>query len=102
MSPEPPKMIERYLTDDELAALLRISIARLRNKISAGEPLPPYIRPPGFRKRLWHSDRVSAWLSEYTIGGNEAPWRSGFKIRASPNAPSNRVKSRRSKTLIRL
>ena len=95
-------MIESYLTDDELAALLRISIARLRNKISAGEPLPPYILPPRCRKRLWHSDQVSAWLSEYTIGGNVALWRPDFKIRASPNAPSNRVKSRRSKTLIRL
>jgi hypothetical protein len=36
----------RYYTDKELAGLLGISLGRLRNKLSAGQSLPPRIQPP--------------------------------------------------------
>ena len=36
----------KYYTDKEVAGLLGISLGRLRNKLSAGQPLPPRIQPP--------------------------------------------------------
>jgi hypothetical protein len=42
-----------YYTDKDIAQLLGISIGRLRNKLTAGSPLPPRIQPPGCRNRLW-------------------------------------------------
>ena len=37
-----------YYNDDEVANLLGISLGRLRNKLCAGNPLPPRIEPPAF------------------------------------------------------
>jgi len=39
-----------YYDDAEVAKLLGVWVARLRNKISAGEPLPPRLRAKGRRK----------------------------------------------------
>lgn len=56
-----------YYTDDEVADLLGISLGRLRNKRSAGNPLPPRIEPPGCRHRLWPSQAFHDWLEQYTV-----------------------------------
>jgi hypothetical protein len=62
---EPPEA--SYYTDVDIARLLGISLARLRNKLTAGDPLPPRIEPPGCRQRLWPRAAVHAWLARYTI-----------------------------------
>ena len=54
-----------YYDDVEIATLLGISIGRLRNKISAGDPLPPRVRPAGSRKRLWPRQSVHEWLRQF-------------------------------------
>jgi hypothetical protein len=56
-----------YYTDDEVANLLGISLGRLRNKLCAGNPLPPRIEPPGCRHRLWPCQALHDWLEQYTI-----------------------------------
>lgn len=56
-----------YYTDDEVADLLGISLGRLRNKLCAGNPLPPRIEPPGCRHRLWPRQAVHDWLEQFTI-----------------------------------
>ena len=45
MTTEHPPESEKYYTDNEVAGLLGISLGRLRNKLSAGQPLPPRIQP---------------------------------------------------------
>ena len=56
-----------YYTDEEMARLLGISLGRLRNKLTAGNPLPPRIQPPGCRHRLWPCKAVHEWLEQYTV-----------------------------------
>lgn len=56
-----------YYTDTDIARLLGISLGRLRNKLTAGDPLPPRIEPPGCRHRLWPCQVVHAWLARYTV-----------------------------------
>ena len=60
-------MIGNYFNDRQLAQLLGITLGRLRNKISAGEPLPPRIELPGCRNRLWHIDTVHEWLKKHVV-----------------------------------
>ena len=65
-----PSVTERdgtYCTDDEVANLLGISLGRLRNKLFAGNPLPPRIEPPGCRHRLWPCQAVHDWLKQFMI-----------------------------------
>ena len=57
----------KYYTDANVAALLGVTVARLRNKVCAGDPLPPRIQPPGCRQRLWPRNEVHAWLDRYTV-----------------------------------
>jgi len=57
----------KYYTDTEIAGLLGISLGRLRNKISAGSPLPPRIQPPGCSNRLWPCQAVHDWLEQFTV-----------------------------------
>jgi hypothetical protein len=57
----------KYFTDQDVAQLLGISIGRLRNKLTAGSPLPPRIQPPGCRYRLWPQEAVHAWLEQFMI-----------------------------------
>ena len=54
-----------YYDDADIAKLLGISVGRLRNKISAGEPLPPRVRPDGCHKRLWPRESVHEWLRQF-------------------------------------
>ncbi len=57
----------KYYTDSDIARLLGISLARLRNKLCAGDPLPSRIQPPGCRNRLWPCQAVHDWLEQFTI-----------------------------------
>lgn len=57
----------KYYSDSEIAGLLGISVGRLRNKLCAGSPLPPRIKPPGCRNRLWPYQAVHEWLEQFTI-----------------------------------
>ena len=54
-----------YYSDADVAALLGISVAGLRNKISAGDPLPPRLQADGFRKRLWPCHAFHEWLRQF-------------------------------------
>lgn len=64
-----------YYTDADIARLLGISLGRLRNKLTAGNPLPPRIEPPGCRHRLWPCRAVHAWLAQYTVAAMTPPAR---------------------------
>ncbi len=63
-----------YYTDGDVARLLGISLGRLRNKLCAGNPLPPRIQPPGCRHRLWPCQAVHDWLEQFTITVADRPW----------------------------
>lgn len=60
-------MSDAYLTVDDLAALLRLAPGTIRNKLSRGESLPPSVRLPGCRRRLWREHEVKEWLHHRTI-----------------------------------
>lgn len=63
--------IERqYYDDAKVAALLGVSVGRLRNKLSAGDPLPPRIKPDGCRRRIWPSIAVHEWLDQFMADDN--------------------------------
>lgn len=62
-----------YYNDEEVAGLLGISLGRLRNKLCAGNPLPPRIEPPGCRHRLWPRQAVHDWLEQFMISVVEQP-----------------------------
>lgn len=64
---EDSSRVGKYYTDTDVAGLLGISLGRLRNKLSAGHPLPPRIQPPGCRNRLWCCEAVHEWLAQFTI-----------------------------------
>jgi hypothetical protein len=53
-----------YYDDADIARLLGISVGRLRNKISAGDAMPPRVRPKGCHKRLWPRQSVHDWLEK--------------------------------------
>ncbi len=71
MSDDNNEKMPDYYGDAEIARLLGISLGRLRNKLSAGDPLPACIRPPGCRKRLWHRQSVHQWLDKQAIRPNQ-------------------------------
>ena len=87
---------DSYLSDDEVASLLGLSVSRLRNKISAGQPLPPYILPAGCRKRLWPYRKVHDWLAAFMVGGD------GRALDASTQAGANRLRQSVRKARVRL
>ncbi len=62
-----------YYTDQDIARLLGISLGRLRNKLTAGSPLPPRIQPPGCRNRLWPKAAVHAWLEQFVTTSEAKP-----------------------------
>ena len=66
-----PELPGVYYRDSEVAELLGISVGRLRNKLTAGSPLPPRIQPPGCRNRLWPREAVRAWLEQFLVTGVE-------------------------------
>ena len=81
---------DSYLTDDEVASLLGVSVSRLRNKISARQPLPPYILPTGCRKRLWPYQQVHDWLAGFMVGGDGSGLGTTRHAGADRLRPSNR------------
>ena len=62
-----------YFSESEVAELLGISLGRLRNKLCAGNPLPPRIEPPGCQHRLWPRQAVHDWLEQFMISVVEQP-----------------------------
>ncbi len=51
-----------FYTVDEVAALLRIAPATVRNRLCRGEDLPPSLRIG--RRRLFPRDQFESWLDE--------------------------------------
>ena len=82
----------KYYTDKEVAGLLGISLGRLRNKLSAGQPLPPRIQPPGCRNRLWSCEAVNDWLAQFTIAGIRPAQSQPIKPRGRPTKQAARVR----------
>ena len=68
MTAKHPNSDGTYYVDVDIARLLGISLGRLRNKLSAGSPLPPRIQPPGCRNRLWPREAVHTWLNQFMVG----------------------------------
>lgn len=54
--------------DKDAAEILGISAVRLKMRISAGAPVPPYMRPPGAKRRRWDLDGVEEWMATFTVG----------------------------------
>ena len=52
---------DEFLTDSEVAALLRMHIRTLRNRICANLDMPPRINISP-KHRIWSRDGVMAWL----------------------------------------
>ncbi len=69
MTSKPLNSDGTYYTDQDMARLLGISLARLRNKLTAGSPLPPRIQPTGCRTRLWPREAVHDWLEQFLTTG---------------------------------
>ena len=60
----------RIGSDKDVADLLGISHVRLKARISAGLPTPPYMKPPGSKFRRWDLDGVEVWMATFTITGD--------------------------------
>ncbi len=82
----------KYFDDSEMAGLLGISLGRLRNKLSAGQPLPPRIQPPGCRNRLWPIEAAHDWLQQFTITGADSVPGSKPKHRGRPTKREARAR----------
>ncbi len=61
------KYKQQYFSDSDVATLLGISLKSLRNKLHLERPLPPYIKLPFSRKRLWPVLKVHEWLHRYLV-----------------------------------
>jgi len=83
-----------YYTDQDIAQLLGVSIGRLRNKLTAGSPLPPRIQPPGCRNRLWPREAVHAWLEQFLVTSVEEPRPEQPRRRGRPT--KQEIRARRS------
>ena len=55
--------------DKDVALILGISHERLKARICAGAPTPPYMQTPCSKYRRWDLDVVEAWLVRFTVGG---------------------------------
>lgn len=62
--------MNEFLHDEDVAALLKISVQGLRNKLEAGDPLPPRAQPPGMRVRLWPRKEVEEWIRQFVRLGS--------------------------------
>jgi hypothetical protein len=91
---EQPPRDGKYYTDNEIAGLLGISLGRLRNKLSAGQPLPPRIQPPGCRSRLWPSQVVHEWLEQFTITATDSVEQPMTRRRGRPTKQEARAHRR--------
>lgn len=80
----------RFGSDQDVAEILGISHERLKAKISAGAPMPPFMRVPGSKYRRWDLDAVEVWLAQYIVRGTGLATRAG-----SPAQPSGQGLPRR-------
>ena len=58
----------RIGSDRDVAEILGISDTRLKARISAGVPVPPYMRVPGCKFRRWDLDQAEVWMATFTVG----------------------------------
>ena len=90
-----PRTDGQYYSDNDIARMLGISLGRLRNKLSAGSPLPPRIQPPGCRHRLWPHQAVHDWLAQFTVTVSETERSAHEPLRAGrPTNAEVRVRRR--------
>ena len=87
-----PELPGVYYRDSEVAELLGISIGRLRNKLTAGSPLPPRIQPPGCRNRLWPREAVHAWLEQSLVTSMDEPRSERPRRRGRPTKQEARAR----------
>ncbi len=59
--------MDEYYHDDDIADLLGISVAGLRNKVDAGDALPPHTKLPRIRARLWPKKETHDWIRQFLI-----------------------------------
>lgn len=64
--------MNEFLHDEDVAGLLKISVQGLRNKLEAGDPLPPRAQLPGMRVRLWPRREVEEWIRQFVRPGGSA------------------------------
>ncbi|MHB8252823.1 MAG: hypothetical protein ACYDEV_03820 [Acidiferrobacter sp.] len=57
----------RIGSDKDVAAILGISTVRLKARISAGLPTPPFMKVPWVKRRRWDLDGVETWMVAFTI-----------------------------------
>lgn len=90
----------RIGNDKDVADLLGISQVRLKARIAGGNPMPPFIKLPGLRRRRWNLDDVEAWIIGFaqtsTVPANHHPEASLTKLRR-PGRPT-KVAQARSRT----
>ena len=60
----------RIGSDRDVAEILGISDTRLKARISAGAPMPPFMKVPGSKFRRWDLDQVEAWMAAFTVSAN--------------------------------
>jgi len=58
----------RIGSDKDVAEILGISTVRLKARISAGAPVPPFMKVPGCKFRRWDLDSVEQWMATFTVG----------------------------------
>ena len=87
----------KLLGDREVAALMGISVSRLRMRISAGEPMPPYILLPNSKFRRWIEEDVLEWMRKYQRGGDTAPRATSSR----PNPGQRKGRPTKAETLAR-
>ncbi|MHB1582046.1 MAG: hypothetical protein ACYCQM_14965 [Acidithiobacillus sp.] len=63
----------RIGSDKDTAVILGISTVRLKARISAGAPVPPFMKVPGSKFRRWDLDGVEEWMATFTVGVIMAP-----------------------------
>ena len=62
---------DEFLTYKQLAEILKVSVGGLRNRHSRGEPMPPSIKPPGSRRRLFSRGDVDKWIRDSEQASDE-------------------------------
>lgn len=76
-----------YLGVEQLALLLGITPATVRNRLSLGAPMPPVHRPPGCRRILFKFVEVETWI-EGGVNASKPAQRRGRPSKAEQVAAS--------------
>ena len=77
--------MDAFFHDEDIAKLFKMTLRGLRNKIDAGDPLPPYTNLPGLRVRLWPRKAVEEWVLKFVVGYPEAANSTLVKRRGRPH-----------------